>query len=255
VSSYSIAAELGCRATTVSRALRRHRIRARMGRPAVVVPGQVYGRLTVLGELRERSRGGRVFRCRCARGRETGARAVELRQGKVRSCGCLRDETRWVATPASRACTAGNATDGSSCCTRQGVRAQATPGCSAVAATAAARRPCAAPTSPAATPAHADAYSSSTANADPSAPNRRRFRLTTGSFRTAGVGGEPKTRWLPEGARRSACADYSVEAGCCLWQGSRFRNPWRRGYLRPGRQSPRAVGWQPSRARLAEVNV
>jgi hypothetical protein len=93
LSSYSIAAELGCRATTVSRALRRHRITARMGRPAVVVPGQVYGRLTVLGELRERSRGGRVFRCLCACGRETDARAVELRQGKVRSCGCLRDET------------------------------------------------------------------------------------------------------------------------------------------------------------------
>jgi hypothetical protein len=53
-----------------------------------------YGRLTVLGELPERSRGGRVFRCLCACGRETDARAVELRQGKIRSCGCLRDETR-----------------------------------------------------------------------------------------------------------------------------------------------------------------
>jgi hypothetical protein len=94
LSSYAIAAELGCRATTVSRALRRHRITARMGRPAVVVPGQVYGRLTVLGELPGRSRGGRVFRCLCACGRETDARAVELRQGKIRSCGCLRDETR-----------------------------------------------------------------------------------------------------------------------------------------------------------------
>jgi hypothetical protein len=60
----------------------------------VVVPGQVYGWLTVLGELLERTRGGRVFRCLCACGRETDARAVELRQGKIRSCGCLRDETR-----------------------------------------------------------------------------------------------------------------------------------------------------------------
>ena len=92
LSSYSIAAQLGCRATTVSRALRRHRITARIGRPAVVVPGQVYGRLTVLGELPERTRGGRVFRCLCAFGRD--ARAVERRQGKIRSCGCLRDETR-----------------------------------------------------------------------------------------------------------------------------------------------------------------
>jgi hypothetical protein len=94
LSSYAIAAQLGCRATTVSRALRRHGIRARMGRPAVVVAGQVCGQLTMPGELRERSRGGRVFRCLCACGRETDARAVELRQGKVRSCGCLRDETR-----------------------------------------------------------------------------------------------------------------------------------------------------------------
>jgi hypothetical protein len=94
LSSYAIPAELGCRRTTVSRALRRHGIGARIGRPAVVVPGQVYGRLTVLGELPERSRGGRVFRCLCACGRETEARAVELRQGKIRSCGCLRDEAR-----------------------------------------------------------------------------------------------------------------------------------------------------------------
>jgi hypothetical protein len=93
LSSYAIAAKLGCRATTVSRALLSHGIAARMGRPAVVVPGQIYGRLTVLGELPERSRGGRVFRCLCACGRETDARAVELRQGKIRSCGCLRDET------------------------------------------------------------------------------------------------------------------------------------------------------------------
>jgi hypothetical protein len=93
-SSYAIAAELGCRPTTVSRALRRHGIAARMGRPAVVVPGQIYGRLTVLGELPGRTRGGRVFRCLCACGRETVARAVELRQGKVRSCGCLLAEAR-----------------------------------------------------------------------------------------------------------------------------------------------------------------
>jgi hypothetical protein len=94
LSSHSIAAQLGCRANTVSRALQRHGIPARMGRPAMVAPGQVYGRLTVLAELPGRTRGGRVFRCRCACGRETDARAVELRQGKIRSCGCLLDEAR-----------------------------------------------------------------------------------------------------------------------------------------------------------------
>jgi hypothetical protein len=83
LSSYAVAAELGCRPTTVSRALRRHGIAARMGRPAVVAPGHSYGRLTVLAELPKRSRGGRVFRRLCACGRETDARAVELRQGKI----------------------------------------------------------------------------------------------------------------------------------------------------------------------------
>jgi hypothetical protein len=39
-----------------------------MGWPAGVVPGQVYSRLTVLGELPEQTRGGRVFRCRYERG-------------------------------------------------------------------------------------------------------------------------------------------------------------------------------------------
>jgi hypothetical protein len=165
LSSYSIAAELGCRATTVSRALRRHGIAARMGRPAVIVPGQVYGRLIVLGELPERSKGGRVFRCLCACGRETEARAVGLRQRKVHSCGCPRDETRPGNPPGRRGYRADSATDGSSCWGSQRVRAQARPGCSAVAATAAARPPFAAPTSPAATLGRARACSRSTANA------------------------------------------------------------------------------------------
>jgi hypothetical protein len=165
LSSYAIAAELGCRATTVSRALRRHGIAARMGRPAVIVPGQVYGRLTVLGELPERTRGGRVFRCcapagarprrgpsSCDRERSAPAAACATRQGRA-------------ATAGRRGYRADNATDGSSCCTRQGARAHAPPGCSPVAATAAARPPCAAPTSRAATPARADACSRSTAGA------------------------------------------------------------------------------------------
>jgi hypothetical protein len=92
LSSYAIAQQLGCRPTTVSRALQRFGIAARMGRPAAVRPGETYGRLTVLDERPQRVRGGRVFRCQCACGSETDVQAAELKRGKVRSCGCLQDE-------------------------------------------------------------------------------------------------------------------------------------------------------------------
>jgi hypothetical protein len=62
-STYTIAAELGCDDATVSRALRRFGIKGRLGRPAAVKPGEVYGLLTVIAELAERDRGGRVFLC------------------------------------------------------------------------------------------------------------------------------------------------------------------------------------------------
>ena len=94
LSSYAIAKQLGCRPTTVSRALQRFGIAARMGRPAAVKAGETYGRLTVLEERPRRVRGGRVYRCQCACGRETDVQAAELKRGKVRSCGCLQNE-RW----------------------------------------------------------------------------------------------------------------------------------------------------------------
>jgi hypothetical protein len=89
-STYTIAAELGCDDATVSRALRRFGIKGRLGRPAAVKPGEVYGLLTVIAELAERDRGGRAFLCRCDCGSTRAVRAAELRAGKTRSCGCLR---------------------------------------------------------------------------------------------------------------------------------------------------------------------
>ena len=102
-STYTIAAELGCADATVSSALRRFGIKGRLGRPAAVKPGEVYGLLTVIAELAERDRGGRVFLCRCDCGSTCAVRAVELRAGKTRSCGCLRRDRsgcRPVAPPA-----------------------------------------------------------------------------------------------------------------------------------------------------------
>jgi hypothetical protein len=110
LSSYAIAAELGCRPTTISRALRRHGIAARMGRLAVVAQGQIYGRLTALAELAQRTRGGRVFRCLCACGRETDARAVELRQGRFAPAAVCA--TRHGRAARRRGCKADNATGG-----------------------------------------------------------------------------------------------------------------------------------------------
>ena len=99
-STYTIAAELGCAEATVSRALRRFGIEGRLGRPAAVKPGEVYGLLTVIAELAERDRGGRVFLCRCDCGSTQAVRAVELRAGKTRSCGRLRRDRRgWRPVP------------------------------------------------------------------------------------------------------------------------------------------------------------
>jgi hypothetical protein len=92
LSSYAIAKQLGCRPTTVSRALQRFGIAARMGRPAAIQLGESYGRLTVLEERPGRVRGGRVYRCLCVCGSETDVQAAELKRGKVRSCGCLQAE-------------------------------------------------------------------------------------------------------------------------------------------------------------------
>jgi hypothetical protein len=101
LSSYAIAKQLGCRPTTVSRALQRFGIAARMGRPAVVQIGESYGRLTVLEERPVRVRGGRVYRCQCACGRERDVEAAELKRGKASSCGCLQEHAIRPKPPAT----------------------------------------------------------------------------------------------------------------------------------------------------------
>jgi hypothetical protein len=165
LSSYAIAAELGCRPTTVSRALHRYGIHARMGRPAVVAPGQVYGRLTVLGELPGRTRAAVSFvACACAGARPPRGRSNCDRERSAPAAACSTSQGG-AATAGHRACRAENATEGWSCCTRQSVRAHARPGYSAVAATAAARRPFAGQPHQRPHTAPADACSRSTASA------------------------------------------------------------------------------------------
>jgi len=55
--------------------------------------GDVFGRLTVAEEAEPAKSGNRRFRCVCACGGETTARAYRLQDGITRSCGCLRAET------------------------------------------------------------------------------------------------------------------------------------------------------------------
>ena len=55
--------------------------------------GQVFGRLTVVASEQPRGRQ-ETWRCRCICGGEKVVRAVHLRQGSSKSCGCLRREKR-----------------------------------------------------------------------------------------------------------------------------------------------------------------
>lgn len=51
--------------------------------------GKKFGRLTVLEELPERKHGSRVYRCKCDCGNIKDVRSDTLRNGSIKSCGCL----------------------------------------------------------------------------------------------------------------------------------------------------------------------
>ena len=63
-----------------------------MGRNGKNEIGNVYGRLTVTDELRDRIRGARAFKCRCECGNDHVVTGGDLRTGKVNSCGCYKRE-------------------------------------------------------------------------------------------------------------------------------------------------------------------
>jgi len=56
------------------------------------VTGQVFGRLTVLERVKRRGHKEIYWRCQCTCGKLTEVMAQNLREGKIRSCGCLKDE-------------------------------------------------------------------------------------------------------------------------------------------------------------------
>jgi len=59
-----------------------------------LLPGMRVGRLTVLEKTQERKRRYVLWRCRCDCGREILAEGYRLKNGLVRSCGCLRGSDR-----------------------------------------------------------------------------------------------------------------------------------------------------------------
>ena len=64
----------------------------------IVNPGNKYGRLTVIRELRKVGPDGRRYRaalCRCDCGKEVTPRVSSLKSGDARSCGCSRGRPRY----------------------------------------------------------------------------------------------------------------------------------------------------------------
>ena len=56
---------------------------------------QKFGRLTVLGDVRERTKNGKVlWHCLCECGTVTFVRGDHLKNGKITSCGCLNEEKK-----------------------------------------------------------------------------------------------------------------------------------------------------------------
>lgn len=57
--------------------------------------GNIFGRLTVLGDVRKRTKNGKVlWHCLCECGTVTFVRGDHLLNGKISSCGCLNEEKK-----------------------------------------------------------------------------------------------------------------------------------------------------------------
>ena len=57
--------------------------------------GNIFGRLTVLGDVRKRTKNGKVlWHCLCEFGTVTFVRGDHLKSGKISSCGCLNEEKK-----------------------------------------------------------------------------------------------------------------------------------------------------------------
>lgn len=67
-----------------------------MGKRIDVKTGDRYERLTIIQEVAP-IRGKRYFQCKCDCGKIVNSRFVQLRNGEIKSCGCLRNEQNRTA--------------------------------------------------------------------------------------------------------------------------------------------------------------
>lgn len=67
-----------------------------MGRQIKDLTGQIFGRLTVLGDTKKRKQGNVVWHCRCTCGNIAFVRSASLVNGKTISCGCYNQEMHKV---------------------------------------------------------------------------------------------------------------------------------------------------------------
>lgn len=63
-----------------------------MGRKTTISIGQIFGRLTVIGEVKNHKPGKLKFKCRCECGVEKEIYACHLNRGTTVSCGCYKNE-------------------------------------------------------------------------------------------------------------------------------------------------------------------
>lgn len=71
-----------------------------MGRKKLNLIGRKFGRLTAVRGLEKRQGGDVIWLCRCDCGNLTEVRTSHLRNGGIKSCGCLREE--WMSELGSR---------------------------------------------------------------------------------------------------------------------------------------------------------
>lgn len=78
------------------------KVKIKSGRPLTVHPGDRFGMLTVLERVEDGPRRQVRYLCQCDCGNRVTVRALSLRCGDTKSCGCLRRERMRAATRAAR---------------------------------------------------------------------------------------------------------------------------------------------------------